>query len=70
MAYFILTEESITAKEIVYKVIRILTANYRILEYFITNRDKLFTSKYWGIFLATLGIKKKLLTSFYLQTNR
>ena len=46
MAYFILTEETITAKEIVYKVIRILTINYKILEYFITNRDKLFTSKY------------------------
>ena len=61
-----LTEETITAKEIVYKVIRILTINYRILEYFITNRDKLFTSKYWRIFLVTLGIKKKLLTSFYL----
>ena len=41
-----LIEETITAKKMVYKVIRILTVNYKIPEYFITNRDKLFTSKY------------------------
>ncbi len=46
MAYFIPIEKTIIAKEMVYKVIRILTINYKILEYFITNRDKLFTSKY------------------------
>ena len=42
---------------------------YGIPEEFITNRDKLFTSKYQDTFLAKLGVKKKLLTSFYPETD-
>jgi hypothetical protein len=36
---------------------------------FITDRDKLFTSKYWDTFLAKLGVKKKLSTSFHPKTD-
>jgi hypothetical protein len=40
------TEESITAKEYAYKVTKVLVSKYRVLEKFITDRNKLFTSKY------------------------
>jgi hypothetical protein len=40
------TEELITAKEYAYEVTKALVSKYRVLEEFITDRDKLFTSKY------------------------
>ena len=43
---FVPTEESITAGELAYEVTRALFADHGILEQFITDRDKLFTSAY------------------------
>ena len=68
-AKFVPTEESITAQECAYEVTKALVSEHGILEEFITDQDKLFTSKYWTTFLAKLGIKKKLLTSFHPKTN-
>jgi hypothetical protein len=68
-AKFVLTEETITAEECAYEVSKALMSEHGIPEEFITNRDKLFTSKYWDIFLAKLGVKKKLLTSFHPKTD-
>ena len=39
-------EETITVDECAYKVIKALVLEYRISKEFITNRNKLFTSKY------------------------
>ena len=63
------TEETITAEECAYEVSKALMSEHGIPKEFITNRDKLFTSKYWDTFLAKLGVKKKLLTSFYLEID-
>ncbi|EMD70243.1 hypothetical protein COCSADRAFT_76096, partial [Bipolaris sorokiniana ND90Pr] len=52
-----------------YEVTKVLVLEYRIPKEFITNYDKLFTSKYWSIFLVKLGVKKKLLISFYLEID-
>jgi hypothetical protein len=68
-AKFVPTEESITAEECAYEVTKALVSEHGILEEIITDRDKLFTSKYWTTFLAKLGIKKKLSTSFHLETD-
>ena len=68
-AKFVLTEETITAEECAYKVSKALMLEYRIPKEFITNYNKLFTSKYQDTFLAKLGVKKKLLTSFYPKTD-
>jgi hypothetical protein len=68
-AIFVPTEELITAEECAYEITKALVSNYRVLQEFITDRDKLFTSKYWTTFLAKLGIKKKLLTSFHPKTD-
>ena len=35
----------------------------------ISDRDKLFISKFWTIIIALLGIKRKLSIVFYPQTN-
>ena len=64
-----LIEETITIEECAYKVSKALILEYRIPKEFITNRNKLFTSKYQDIFLAKLGVKKKLSTSFYPKTD-
>ncbi|KAK1918666.1 hypothetical protein P3342_001715 [Pyrenophora teres f. teres] len=57
-AKFIPTEESITAEECAYEVTKALISEHGIPEEFITDRDKLFTSKYWSTFLAKLGVKE------------
>jgi hypothetical protein len=64
-----LTEETITAEECAYKVSKALMSEHKIPKEFITNRNKLFTSKYQDTFLAKLGVKKKLLTSFHPETD-
>jgi hypothetical protein len=68
-AKFVPTEESITAEECAYEVTKALVSEHGVPEEFITDRDKLFTSKYWTTFLAKLGIKKKLSTSFHPETD-
>ena len=45
-AKFVPTKESITAKECAYEVTKALVSEHRIPEEFITDQDKLFTSKY------------------------
>jgi hypothetical protein len=62
-------EETITAEECAYEVSKALMSEHGIPEEFITDRDKLFTSKYWDTFLAKLGVKKKLSTSFHPETD-
>ncbi|KAG9192563.1 hypothetical protein G6011_11297 [Alternaria panax] len=68
-AKFVPTEETITADECAYEVSKALMSEHGIPEEFITDRDKLFTSKYWNTFLAKLGVKKKLSTSFHPETD-
>ena len=66
---FVPTEETITAEECAYEVTKALILEHGMPKEFITDRDKLFTSKYQTTFLAKLGVKKKLSTSFYPKTN-
>ncbi|KAH7551035.1 reverse transcriptase [Bipolaris maydis] len=68
-AKFVPTEETITAEECAYEVQKALVSEHGIPEEFITDRDKLFTSLYWTTFLAKLGVKKKLSTSFHPETD-
>ena len=63
-------EETITVDKCAYEVWKALVLKHGIPKEFITDRDKLFTLKHWSTFLAKIGIKKKLLTSFYLETDR
>ena len=45
-AKFVPTEETITAEECAYEVTKALVSEHKVLEEFITDRDKLFTSLY------------------------
>ena len=45
-AKFVPTKEAITADECAYEVTKALVSEHRMPEEFITDRDKLFTSKY------------------------
>jgi hypothetical protein len=63
------TKETITAEECAYEVSKALMSEHGIPKEFITDCDKLFTSKYWDTFLAKLGVKKKLSTSFHPKTD-
>src|SRR6185369_9810396 len=68
-AKFVPTEETITAEECAYEVRKALVSEHGMPEEFITDRDKLFTSKYWDTFIAKMGTKKKLSTSFHPETD-
>ena len=68
-AHFIPCKESITAIELAYLVLDRLIRHYGILESFITDRDKLFTSNFQKSLIGQIGIKHKLLTVFYLETD-
>jgi hypothetical protein len=50
--------------------LRVIVANYNILEEMISDRNKFFILKFWKIFIVLLGIKQKLSISFYTQTNK
>jgi hypothetical protein len=46
-AYFINYLEALNVKDLIYTFLRVIFINYDILETIISNRDKLFTSKFW-----------------------
>ena len=65
-AYILLYKEVSMAKELVSQLLRAVFTYYRILDEIISDRDKLFISKFWITIIALLGIKRKLLIVFYL----
>ena len=45
-------------------------AKYKLPQELISNRDKLFISRFWGALMAQLNIKHELSTAYYPQTDR
>lgn len=68
-AYFLPTRENINAEELAYEIMRSVVSRHGMPKQFISDRDKLFTSKFWNTLLAKLGSKSKLSTSFHPQTD-
>src|SRR6202021_3350854 len=66
---FISYKEASIAEDLVYIVSKYVVATYRMPKEWITDRDKLFTSKFWQLLMALLGAKHKLSTSYHLQTT-
>ncbi len=50
-------------------IIDVVVRNHGVPESIVTDRGSLFTSKFWSLLCYFLGIKRKLLTAFYLQTD-
>ncbi len=67
---FILFKETVTASVLIYIILWELINNYKLLKKFIINKDKLFMSKFWEILTVKLEIKYKMLTAYYLQTDK
>lgn len=64
-AYFIPCTTKCTAEEVAYLFQRHIVANHGVPREIISDRDKLFTSKFWTTVTAKLGIKQKMSTAFH-----
>jgi hypothetical protein len=67
--HFVPYKESSNAKELAYTFLKVVIANHGIPEEIVSDRDKLFTSKFWVSLMAQLGTKHKLSTAFHPQTD-
>jgi len=54
---FIPFKETVTAPVLAYIILQELISNHRLPKEFITDRDKLFTSKFWETLTAELRIR-------------
>ena len=68
-AYFVPYKESSTAEDIAFTFSKIVISQHGLPKRIITDRDKLFTSKFWTSLMQQLGIKHSLSTAFHPQTD-
>jgi hypothetical protein len=61
--------EASDAEALAYTFIRVILADHGMPEDIISDRDKLFTSKFWKSLMALLGTNHKLSTAFHPQTD-
>ncbi len=66
---FVPFKETTTASVLTYTILWELINNHELLKKFITDKDKLFTSKFWEMLTAELEIKHKLSMTYYSQMN-
>ncbi len=50
-------------------IIDVVVRHHGVSKSIVTDRDSLFTSKFWSLLCYFLGIKRKLSTAFYPQTD-
>jgi hypothetical protein len=67
--YFIPYMEASTAEDLAYTFLKIIFSNHGLPEEIISDRDKLFTSKFWKSLIAQLGANHKLSTAYHPQTD-
>jgi transposase InsO family protein len=68
-AYFVPYKEASTADQLAQVLLKTIITNHGVPDEIISDRDKLFTSKFWTTMTALLGAKRKLSTSFHPQTD-
>jgi len=66
---FISFKKTMTASVLMYTILQELINNHGLSKEFITDRDKLFTSKFWKTLTAELRIKHKMSTAYHSQTD-
>ena len=59
-------KESFNAEQLGYILLDRLIRNYKISKGITSDRDKLFTSNYWRIFIGVIDTKLRLSIVFYL----
>ena len=67
--HFVPYKEASNAKDLAYTFLKIVIAAHGLPDEIISDRDKLFTSKFWQSLMAQLGANHKLSTAFHPQTD-
>ena len=67
--YFLLYKKDSIVKNLMYIVNRHLLANYRVLKYIISDRAKVYISKYQKELLKVMRINYKTSIAYHLQTD-
>ena len=67
--HFVLYTEASNAIDLAYTFLKVIIAAYGLPNEIISDRDKLFTSKFWQSLMAQLGTNHKLSTAFHPQTD-
>jgi hypothetical protein len=67
--HILLYIEASNAIDLAYTFLWHIIANYRTPELIISNRDKLFISKFWKSLIDQMGIKWKLSIAYHPQTD-
>ncbi|EDN91529.1 hypothetical protein SS1G_00932 [Sclerotinia sclerotiorum 1980 UF-70] len=60
---------TLTAETLAAIFLKEVIAVHGLPEEILSDRDKLFTSKFWSALVALLGVKRKMSTAFHPQTN-
>lgn len=68
-AYFLPYMESSTAKDLAYLFWRQVANQHGLPRKIITDRDKLFTSKFWKSLLQQVGMRQSMSTAFHPQSD-
>jgi hypothetical protein len=68
-AYFLPYKEESTAEDIAYTFIRVVISQHGVPKQLISDRDKLFTSKFWKALMKALGLNHTLSTAYHPQTD-
>ncbi len=67
--YFLSYKKATFAKDLIYTFLRMIVANFDLSDEIISNRNKLFTSKFWKSLVNQLEIYHKLSTAYHSQMN-
>ncbi len=67
--YFLSYKKATFAKDLTYTFLRMIVVNHDLSDEIISNRNKLFTSKFWKSLVNQLEIHHKLSTAYHSQTN-
>ena len=67
--YYMPVKVTINAPSLAKVIIGVVVQHHRLPDSIVTDRESLFTLRFWSLLCYFLGIKRRLLTAFYLQTN-
>jgi transposase InsO family protein len=61
--------ENWSAEKLAHTVLRYIVADNDLPDVFVTDRDKLFISKFWQTFMSELGVDQRMSTAYHPQTD-
>ncbi len=67
--YFLSYKKATFVEDLIYTFLKMIVANHELSDEIISNKDKLFTSKFWKFLTNQLEIHHKLSTAYHSQMN-